>query len=721
MTLEAREHRLDRQALLAAIPDDWKTQFKQQLARSPILRLVALQVSQQVMEVYRQRLETALRSGEMLPRRSPYVDVSQDATGQPIVRLTRAGETRQKPLAATEERVAQFFQAVPFWESAATYMWHDLTQIACTALLEAQDMPLASGQLASGQPGSGQSSSGQSAHVQPDSVQPGSGQPGSGQPGNGLADAQLDLQLDLRPKPQRDSRPASPPTSPLTSQARSLEALHRYIFDQTSDSLTSNFSDSLAVYIDRAVQQVLTKDDLANKSLPELEVLLGLGPKTALRQPLTHPDLFTHTLTHNFATCKLLWESVNVLTQRTDLLWQPDEDGKLAYTRTLNDGRGKLIFWVTDDLEAQSPESLAGEAALTVIETFDIRAACMHLIYAAHVTTLERPWEEEFVIDDGQIAAYLGLDKRKDLTKEKRLKLIERIAEQPAQILTFLHWPQQGQIESFYVEKSRLWEVAIGYHGQRDIFGGIKCTGLTIRCRAGMWAKYFLNKRGADQDTAFYQYGVLSKTLLQTINRVWQHSEGAARLLSWLSFKMRVGTNQTILTATLMEVAYGAVKVAAAQGDRDLRSELANTWDNDLRILCDAGMIVEFDPVTYPMEIQPDWTEGGRGLNKRPKGFWEQLRTSKLRILPPADIADGIAKLQRKKKTSDPPTSLKRSSQAPPLSGEQIKAAREAKGWSQEELGQQLSRTKMWVSLIERGKRSIKAEDAAQLQDILGK
>ena len=459
---------IDRQALLACIPEDWKIKFKEGLGRSPILKLVAIQVSQQVIETYRHRLELALRTGETVPpkRKSPYLQISQDAGGQAKVSLSRAGESLQKPLAATEERVAQFFQATPFWEAAATYMWHDLIQIAYAAMTGA------------------------------------------------IAPATL-LALD---------------------QATQLETLYRYIFDETSDSLTSNFSDILAVYIDQAVQLVLEKDNLATKSLKELEGLAGLGQKAAPSAPFTHPDLFINRTTHNFATCKLLWESVNVLTQRTDLLWQPDAEGKLAYTRTLNDGRGKLIFWVTDDLEAQSPESLAGEAALTVIETFDIRAACMHLIYAAHVTTLDRPWEEEFVIDDTQIAAYLGLDKRKDLTKEKRLKLIERIAEQPAQILTFLHWPQQGQIESFYVEKSRLWEVAIGYHGQRDIFGGIKCTGLTIRCRAGMWAKYFLNKRGADEGAAFYQYGVLSKTLLQTINRVWQHSEGAARMLSWLSF-----------------------------------------------------------------------------------------------------------------------------------------------------------------------------------------
>lgn len=645
---------IDRQTLLASVPVEWQEKFKEELPRSPILKLVAIQVSQRLIETYRQRLESALRSGDIETRKlhSPYIQVKQGKGGKLTVTLDRAADSFQKPLATTEEQVAQMFRALNFWEASASYMWHDLTKMAVAEMEQ------------------------------------------------GVGQAAL----------------------MAMAQDERLTTLYRYIFDEASDSLKSNFSNSLQVHIDQAVQLILNKYDLPNKSLQELEWLSGLGQKNIPKPLATSPELFANGIASNFATCKILWESVNILTQKTDLVWQPDDDGKLTYTSTLKDGRGKLIFWVTDNPEEQYPEALAGEAALAVIETFDIRAACMHLIYAAHVTSLDRPWEEEFIVNDTQIASYLGLDKRKDLSKEKRLKLIERIAEQPAQILTFLHWSQQGSIENFYVEKSRLWEVAIGYHGQRDIFGDIKCTGLTIRCRAGMWAKYFLNKRGSEEGKAFYQYGVLSKTLLQTITRVWQHSEGAARMLAWLSFKIRVSTNPVMLTPTLMEVAYGGEKLYAAQQDRDLRSDLAKTWDNDLRILQEAGWTVDFDSVTYPPEIQPDWKEGGRGSNRRPKGFWEQLRNSRLFIHPPKEIAEGIAKLQRKRQMIDvasQPILAKQQHLRVSLSGEAIRAAREHKGWSQGELGEQVNRTKMWVSLIERGKRSIKPEDAEKLRAVL--
>jgi DNA-binding XRE family transcriptional regulator len=648
----------ERHNLLAAIPEAWEAKFKEELAQSPLLQLVALEVSQHFTEAYRQRLEVELAAKTITPRkiRSPYIKIKTSTKGTPKVSIVPSDEKQHQLPSVTEQEIEKAISTLDFWGKSASYMWFDLIRMAFGEMEEA------------------------------------------------IGAAKLEK---------------------MALEA-GLEQLYRHIFDDASASLKSNFSTVLQAYIDQAVQLVLNKYDLPGKSLQELEWLAGLTTQTVPAAPTTHPRLFTTNPTSNFATCKLLWESVNILTQRSDLKWQADSDGKLAYTSSVKDGRGRLIFWVTDHPEEQYPEALAGEAALAVIETFDIRAACMHLIYAAHVTTLERPWEEEFVIDDTHIAAYLGLDKRKDLSKEKRLKLIERIAEQPAQILTFLHWPQQGSVESFYVEKSRLWEVAIGYHGQRDIFGDIKCTGLTIRCRAGMWAKYFLNKRSADEGNAFYQYGVLSKTLLQTITRAWQHSEGAARMLAWLSFKMRVSSNIVMLTPTLMGVAYGQDKVEAAQRDRDLRSDLANTWDNDLRVLCEAGFAIEFDPTTYPAEIRPDWHELGRGDKKRPRGFWDLLCSSRLQIHPPKEIAETIAKLHHRKSShslsaSSGANSRPRQRQATSISltGADIKAAREAKGWTQGELAEKLDRSKMWISLIERDKRNITPDDSSKIQQIL--
>ena len=456
-----------------------------------------------------------------------------------------------------------------------------------------------------------------------------------------------------------------------------------------------------------------------------LEGILRLKEKSETNSTrlITNLDLFANGKFNIFSSSKVMWEVSNILTRKQDLPWKDDTDGKRIYTSKAKDGKGELNFWVTDNPEAQFPKTLAGEAATTVIQNFDIRAVCMHLIYAAHVTSLDKPWEEEFVIDDRQIASYLGLDKRKDLKKQDKLKLIEHLALQPAQILIDLSWSVQGKEETFYVERSKVWEIAIAHYGQRDAFDQTKGMGLTIKGRAGLWAKFFLNRQGKAEGRAFYQYGILSKKLLQGIIKNWQHSEGAARMLAWLVFKTRVGRGQWLTVGTLMEVAYGLDKVAAAYSDSESRTKIADTWDKDLLILNDEGWGIEFDSLTYPPQIQPFWKEEARELNKRPRGFWNQLRSGRLMIYPPEEIEEGFAELEKNKKTLSKSTSKsalsKPKKQPQSLTQREIKAAREAKGWSQDKLAQEMGKSKMWVSLIERGKRKIKTEDQEQLRVFL--
>ena len=138
-------------------------------------------------------------------------------------------------------------------------------------------------------------------------------------------------------------------------------------------------------------------------------------------RPQTSPDIFIDgKTTTRMALALPIWEASSILTQRKDLPWGNDPNGKLCYAREVENGKGAVYFWLTEELEHESPTTLAGAAALAVIDAFDIRAACMHLIYAAHATQLDRPWEQEFVIDDRQIEEYLGLKKRTDKNRQQK-------------------------------------------------------------------------------------------------------------------------------------------------------------------------------------------------------------------------------------------------------------------------------------------------------------
>ncbi|PSN20829.1 XRE family transcriptional regulator [filamentous cyanobacterium CCP5] len=435
-------------------------------------------------------------------------------------------------------------------------------------------------------------------------------------------------------------------------------------------------------------------------------------------RPRTSPALFVDGSTAPVSSSLPLWEASNILTQRKNLPWVMDPDGKLCYTRDVDDGQGAIYFWVADNTEDEHPATLAGAAALAVIDNFDIRAACMHLIYAAHATQVDRPWEEEIVIDDRQIEAYLGLQKRTDKSRKEKLALIEEIAKQPCKITTYITWPSRGRRKGFTVEEGRLWHIlGTRYHYQQDIFGNKEIAGISFILKAGLWAKYFINEDGG-QDQALSQQATLSKSLLESVMSIWQHREGAARLMVWLLFKAQINKQHPLSVLTLMEVAYGQEKVELAREDLQLRKKLANTWDEDLFTLHDRGWRLHFAPDTYPPEIQP--VGFGREDSRRPRGFFEKLLAAHIWITPPdswinqpLSPGDGETASQALEAPPDEPLE-----EDVTLTAAEIKTIRSERKWSQRHLASLTGISQGLISMMENGSRSITKENELILRRV---
>ncbi len=432
----------------------------------------------------------------------------------------------------------------------------------------------------------------------------------------------------------------------------------------------------------------------------------------------SHPDLFSDEATAPVNSSLPLWEASNILTQRKHLPWVMDPDGKLCYTRDVNNGEGAIYFWVTENLEEEHPAALAGAAALAVIDNFDIRAACMHLIYAAHATQVENPWEQEIIIDDRQIESYLGLQKRTDKSRKEKLALIEKIAKQPCKITTFISWPRQGRRKGFTVEEGRLWHIlGTRYHYQQDIFGNKEIAGISFIIKAGLWAKYFLDDDATQGSHAYAKQATLSKSLLENVMSIWQHREGAARLMVWLLFRSQLSKKHPISVQTLMEVAYGTQKVENARTDHQLRKKLTNTWDEDLFTLHDRGWSLHFDPNTYPPEIQP--IGFGRETARRPRGFFDQLLQAQLWITPPHDwITPSIPPSTGEPHDPNQLTLMDDHADSPLLTGKDIQRLRQDKGWSQRKLAKISSISQGLISMMENGTRSITPENDRILKNV---
>ncbi|MEM8603455.1 MAG: helix-turn-helix transcriptional regulator, partial [Cyanobacteria bacterium P01_H01_bin.121] len=220
---------------------------------------------------------------------------------------------------------------------------------------------------------------------------------------------------------------------------------------------------------------------------------------------------------------------------------------------------------------------------------------------------------------------------------------------------------------------------------------------------------------------------------------IWQQHEGAVRLLFWLLFKVRIGQKQRITVQTLMRVAYGEARLNAACSGQTLeRKKLLRLFEGDLATLYHYGLRPEFDPVTYPDEIQPFWARvvdlpddadealefwindghnGTRLTDAAPRGKWNRLMSA--RILSFALPADWEQRLKRTK-TRKSNKQVQRSAQiASSVSGQVVTEARQKLGLSQRALASQLGKSQSWVRDIERDRFQVSPQDSKVLSEVL--
>jgi len=455
----------------------------------------------------------------------------------------------------------------------------------------------------------------------------------------------------------------------------------------------------------------------------------------------TNPKLFANGKTHPFASAIVVWEACNVLTQRQSLPWQPDASGHLCHRRQVNGGRGEVTLCIADAYTPDSPVSLTVEAAQTTLASWDIRAACLHLIYAAYATSLERPWEQTFTVNDQEISDYLGLGKRKDLSKLAKLILIKDLVEQPCKLLVTVDWAPQGKFDRIRIPQSHLWHlIETHHHFQEDHLGCKHLTGLTFTVQAGQWAESFLNRQGSRDGTTFYQYGTLPKSLLTNVMSIWQQHEGVARMMLWLLFKTRMGTEQRITATTLMRIAYGEQRLLNASTQREARKRLLRSFESDLEVLNHYGLKPVFDPTTYPLDIQPLWAkladlpddaeaalefwinDGSnetRLTDAAPRDKWNRLMQARFLCfeLPEGWEAQANQAAQKKLRKSQRKTTVH---QRPTFSAQQIIAARKNLRLSQRELASHIGKSQSWVRDIESGRLQVGFKDQQLLSEVLG-
>ncbi len=445
------------------------------------------------------------------------------------------------------------------------------------------------------------------------------------------------------------------------------------------------------------------KDEIRSKSiLAQItqKLLLNHQQRVAKTKPFKKASLFPDGKTNLAALSLVLRGVAEVLSQKMDLPWKADSSSTLSYEKQVSGGKGKICYYVTDNPENPDSETLAEGAARTVIDKFDPRAGAIHLIYCAQVANLAQPWEDDFVIDDRQLLEYTGLNKRRDLCRQEQLKILYVLLRQPAQVLASIAWPKYGQIGAFTVADLKIWDITVLRDFDTDQAGNSRLTGLKVIGKPGAWTKYFLNK------SEYYRHtGIITKKTVQKLFSIGKQNAGAARLLIWLTFQIKPGFCDCMMGKTLMEIAYGPERVAKAQHERQLRRQLADDFETDLKVVKEAGWEVE-------LETGPAWLRDNNGT-KRPIGFWTQILDAKWRFNIPSEAQERLTQQPRAI------SSQKKQRQNQPPPGTVIREARKAKGWSRAFFAATMGKSISWVDAVETGHRNVSQKDVPKLANKL--
>ncbi len=366
---------------------------------------------------------------------------------------------------------------------------------------------------------------------------------------------------------------------------------------------------TLSAYAYHAAGQLVAELDLTHQPLESLEKLLGIE-----KQPIQNSPLFQGKNFEKVAT------GYPIITGAQALINSQWKDGEYPYWRKLiGDG------FIEHQIVRQNPETtrielVPGKAAWEIIQQFGPEAAYIFLIFAAHATDLEKPWEGHIQIKGTDLIKLYGWDKRTDLTLGKKLKRIGSLVELVCRLSVCISNIDIGK-RRYNIATSAMWLLEeLEYAGQLALtvdsdnpelktYQPEEPDELVIRVRPGSWTEKFLSEHGHQEREALRQYGYLAKSTLQ-INPYRRRL--AAKLAIFLTVMSRIQPNGQYEVGTLLKALESETILEEIQENKDKRNKLVDQWDNALLTLQQLGWEIKFDPETYPEKIRPAWslTEG---------------------------------------------------------------------------------------------------------------
>ena len=451
--------------------------------------------------------------------------------------------------------------------------------------------------------------------------------------------------------------------------------------------------------------------DIPNLTLEDLDRILGFKQDNKSKTtPVTESRLTNAILP--FPTFAGIGSAA--LAQIRKDLWQKDSNGFAIFKhQAKGNPKNYIEHYISNPGDI---ELLPLEQAEQIINKFGFNTVKLHLIFAAHTMEQDRPWDSKFSLKASDVIEYLGWDKRTDLPVHQKLNEIAKTAFVLDCLLVKSVWIEgrnkKGGIDAS-TPTGRMWNVVVDPRGEQNLEGKVEQPKeVYITVQPGLIFYSFLNKAGSKLKEALYQFGYLAQDILRIDP---YHDELALRLAIHLAMDSRIHVSGKYRVETLLKHLLPHTVIDKARQDSHKGYDLKQRWNNALKLLTKLRWQIKYD------ESYPEWLQPGNNVKKpkdsRKMKIIEWLLQAKITIQPPEPIPELLAtKVQPKLPSSKQKKII---TIVTGITSEQIRKARNTKGWSQRKLAGWLGISQSLVKMWEKGKRTPSKEMEIKLRQIL--
>lgn len=488
----------------------------------------------------------------------------------------------------------------------------------------------------------------------------------------------------------------------------------------------------------------------AQLELTEVEVLPPQSTRTRIRKPRnlprTEPPLFSHKSVEMMASGAPVISATQAFLKPPD--WSEYGQDRLYFQKQF--GKGRYIEFYVLNKQKHQADSISTQAEREILEQYGVMAARLHAVFATYAAIQSEPWKQPFFLRGTDLIKTLKVHNSNKFTKSQKLKAIADLAWVVGTLGAVIHW-FEGDMDLCVRERSLLWIVSVQEYTQPHVDGqSEELHEVIIRVQPGLWTHNFLNREGAQQQKALYQYGLIPKEVFD----IDPHRRKLATSMAlYLIQNSRSRPSGIYTIETLIESVLSASEIERALSDRRYGWKLKESVDNALLTLKDSLKVeIGFDDETYPVWLRPVWTLpddiallptkernqqllGSKWLPdnyiskywfpakisfKLPLQIQESLDNLEMRRAEKGSrsSASAAAKQKNREMAVQPaPTIAQLPASA--LDGATIKAARVAKGWTQAQLASTVGKSVSWVKLVESDRRRAVDSDQSLLRQVL--